>query len=137
MPLALPQLELNRAAHAPATPGPCEVPYGGEYDGTWAASIIADMAAIKATYPSTDGQINVGRTGQAVQKVTLSGDVAMDYAGVTTIQPGVVTPPKMSTAAKVRSVQSPMLDLSGVAQTDVRILSFNRAATIVSILAVY
>lgn len=147
MPVTLPQLELNRAAFS-AGAGPCEVPYGGEYDNTWAAPIIVDIVTIDKTLDLDDGQILIGRTGQANQKAVLSGDVTMNNAGVVTIgnnavttakiNNSAVTPAKLTYEAKIQFAQArAILDLSGAAQTDVVVAFLPFDATLGYLYAVY
>lgn len=49
--------------------------------------------------PLTDGHIFVGDSGNLAADVAMSGDVAIDNTGATTIQPGVVTYAKIQTTS--------------------------------------
>ena len=53
------------------------------------------ITGFTSTPSLNDGEIFVGNTGNTAQSVAMTGDVSIDNAGLTTIQPDVVTYDKM------------------------------------------
>ena len=85
----------------------------------------------------TDGQFAVAHSTNGFSWVTMSGDATTTNAGVVTISAGVVTPAKMSAAAKAQYLTAiAELDLNAASAT-VPIGLITNAATIVAIKYVY
>jgi len=104
---------------------PTDVPMTGDvhvaYDGGTVSAVTTIQPAVVTLAKIAnlaDDHIILGNASNRPTAVVMSGDVLMDNAGVTTIQPGVVTPSMLSFSASV-------LQMASVTLSSAQILALN------------